>query len=104
MCLVAIIASGTVACGDSKDTTAPTASVGGTYARQILDRRVIPTEIFNGPASDATTGRWYDGFIATINAGTLELDPRAHYNSTFVYTLVHDGVAENSRTVWSRSR
>jgi hypothetical protein len=46
----------------------------------------------------ATTGEWYDDFIVTIDTGTLELDPRGHYSSKFVYSLVLDGVAEN-RTI-----
>ena len=67
MCL-AIIATGTVACGDSKDPTAPTASVTGPYARQKIDG-------------------------VRINVGTLELDPRGHYNSTFGSTVILDGAA-----------
>ena len=68
MYLVAIIAASTVACGDSKDPTAPAASVAGPYARQKIDG-------------------------VSINVGTLELDPRGHYNSTFVSTLILDGAA-----------
>lgn len=99
LCLIAIIGASTVACGDGNAaTTAPTVTVAGTYVLQKIEDGVIPVEIFNGSASDATTGEWYDDFIVTIDTGTLELDPRGHYNSKFVYSLVLDGVAEN-RTI-----
>jgi hypothetical protein len=98
-CLVAFIAAGTVACGDGKYTTAPTASVAGAYALQKFDGAGIPVEIFKGSASDSTD-QWYDKFIVAVNAGTLELDPRGHYNSTFVRTLM--GNTANAPYVFRR--
>lgn len=94
--LVTIVTTGIIGCGGGKDaTTAPTVTVAGTYVLQKIDQAVLPTEIFNGSATDNTTGKAYDQFIVTVNSGTLELDAQGNYHTMFGYEIVLDGKAEN---------
>lgn len=93
---VAILLSGTAACGGNSDSaTAPKADYSGTYSLRSIDQAAPPVKVFDGSATDATTGKWYAQFIVTVNRGTLELDAQGNYRTTFDYTLVEDGVSEN---------
>jgi hypothetical protein len=95
--LVAAVTIGIMACGGGKDapTSPSSANVAGTYALLEIDQASLPVEIFNGRASDATTGKVYDEFIVRIKDGALELDANGRYRTRFGYTLTLDGVPED---------
>ena len=92
----AALVTGAVACGGGTDgSTAPPESHAGLYTLRQIARAAPPTKIYDGGATDDSTGTWYDQFIVTVNAGTLDLDGQGQYHMTFEYTLVHNGVSEN---------
>jgi hypothetical protein len=92
----AVLVTGAAACGGGSDgTTAPRVSYAGLYTLRQIARVAPPTKIYDGGATDDSTGTWYDQFVVTINSGTLDLDDQGHYHITFEYTLVHNGVSEN---------
>jgi hypothetical protein len=95
ICLVAILTTGAMACGGKDASTAPSTGIAGTYTLQRIDGAALPTEVFNGSASDDATGKFYEEFILTVKGGTLELDTEGNYRTTYDYKLVLDGVAAN---------
>lgn len=85
-----------IACkGGGDASTAPALDYTGIYTLQSIDAGPLPVRIFDGSATETTSGQWYAQFIVTINRGTLELDEQGHYHTTFEYTLVEDGTTFN---------
>ena len=96
----AVALSGASACSRGGDAvTAPKADVIGVYRLQSIANTALPVKVFDGSATDATTGNWYAQFIVTIKSGSFELDAQGNYHSSFDYTLVHDGVSEDRTLV-----
>ena len=97
---VAVTLGGTAACSRGGDSvTAPTSDVIGVYRLRAIANTTLPVKVFDGPATDATTGNWYARFIVTIKSGTFELDAQGKYHSSFDYTVVEDGVSEDRTLV-----
>jgi hypothetical protein len=99
LCVVLAL-SGAAACSRGGDSaTAPKGDVIGVYRLQSIANTALPVKVFDGSATDATTGNWYAQFIVTIKSGSFELDAQGRYHSSFDYTLVHDGVSEDRTLV-----
>jgi hypothetical protein len=97
---VAVALSGVAACSHGGDSvTAPKVEVIGVYKLLSIANTALPVKVFDGAATDATTGNWYAQFIVTIKTGSVELDAQGNYHSSFDYTLVHDGVSEDRTLV-----
>lgn len=97
---VAVALGGAAACSRGGDAvTAPKGDVIGVYRLLSIANTALPVKVFDGAATDATTGNWYAQFIVTIKTGTVELDAQGNYHSSFDYTLVHDGVSEDRTLV-----